>query len=108
MNRNPAETLDDLVRRGLGLDPRDLNMVLKAVWQLMHGPLFRHGAATLVTLFMRAGYVSDGGAYPAGDLTVYRGEPVASEEQGVSWTTDFQVVRTYARGYSTTGPVQVL
>lgn len=108
MNRTPAETLDDLVRRGSELGQRELNGVLKAAWPLMHGPLFHHDTATLLALFKRAGYVSDGAPYPTHDLTVYRGEPVASGQPGISWTTDFQAARTYAQGYSTIGNVRVL
>jgi hypothetical protein len=97
----------DLVKGGLELDPQELNGILQAVWPLMHGPLYQHDTATLLALFRRAGYVSDGVACPTTDLTVYRGEPVASGQRGISWTTDFHVARTYAQGYSTIGNVRV-
>jgi hypothetical protein len=104
----PAETLADVVSSGLHLDPCELNSILQAVWPLMHGPLYHHKTALLIALFKRAGYVTDGVACPTGDLTVYRGEPVASEQRGISWTTDFKVARTYAQGYSTIGNVRVV
>jgi hypothetical protein len=100
--------LAELVNGGLELDPRELNGKLQTVWPLMHGPLFRHNTSTLLALFKRAGYVSDCVAYPADHLIVYRGEPVACGQPGISWTTDFQVARRYAQGYSTMGKVQVL
>jgi hypothetical protein len=74
----------------------------------MRGPLLRHDTAALLALFKRAGYVSDGVPYPTDDLRVYRGEPTASAQPGISWTTGFQVARTYAQGYSTIGDVQLL
>ncbi len=69
--------------------------------------MYRHDQAALLALFRRAGYVSDGVAYPSAELTVYRGEP-ESGQRGISWTTDFQVADTYAKGYSTGGNAQVL
>lgn len=47
-------------------------------------------------------------ACPSADLAVYRGEPIAGEQRGISWTTDCQMAMTYARGYSTIGAVQVV
>ena len=108
VNRTPSETLADLVSGGLQLDPRELNAMLQDSWPLMHGPLYRYDTATLLALFRRAGYVSDGVACPSAELTVYRGELVASEQRGISWTTDFQIADTYAKGYSTEGNAQVL
>jgi hypothetical protein len=108
VNTTPIETLANLVSRGLQLDPRELNSSLQAVWPLVHGPLFQHDKATLVALFKRAGYVSDGAAYPTDGLTVYRREPIENEQLGISWTTDLQVARTYAQRYSSIGDVQVL
>lgn len=108
MERTPAETLGDLISRESPHDPGELNSTLKTVWPLLHGPLYRHDATVLMALFKRAGYVSDSVAYPDADLTVYRGEPVSSEQHGISWTTDSQVAWKYARDYSTIGKVQVL
>jgi hypothetical protein len=108
MSPTPSEALSELVNSGLELDRRELNGMLRAVWPLAHGPLFRHDAPTLTTLFERAGYVSDGVAYPTDDLIVYRGDLVACGQPGISWTTNFQVAKTYAQGYSTMGNVQVL
>jgi hypothetical protein len=108
VNRAPAETLADLVSGDLRLDPRKLNAVLRDIWPLMHGPLYRYDSSALLTLFRRAGYVSDGVAYPSAELTVYRGEPADSRQQGISWTTDRQVADTYAKGYSTIGDARVL
>lgn len=108
MNRTPDETLADLVNSGMKIDPHEVNAALREVWPRMHGPLYHHDTATLIGLFKRAGYVSDGPAYPSADLTVYRGEPVVSGQQGISWTTDFRVADTYAKGYSTDGHAQVL
>lgn len=108
VNRTPSETLADLVSGGLQLDPRELNAMLRDSWPLMHGPLYRYDTAALLALFRRAGYVSDGVACPSAELTVYRGELVASEQRGISWTTDFQMADTYAKGYSTEGNAQVL
>lgn len=93
---------------GLEVDPGELNSVLQEVWPLLHGSLFRYDTATLLALFRRAGYVSDGPPSPEDDLTVYRGQPVAGGQRGISWTTDVQVARTYAQRYSTVGDVQVL
>jgi hypothetical protein len=92
----------------LQLDPQELNAMLRDTWPQMHGPLYHHNTATLLALFRRAGYVSDGVTYPSAELTVYRGELVASGQQGISWTTEFQVADTYAKGYSTEGNAQVL
>jgi hypothetical protein len=100
--------LADLVSGGLRLDPAELNVILQSLWPQLHGPLHHHDQATLVALFKHAGYVSDGLRYPTTDLTIYRGEPVDSTQQGISWTTDDQVADTYAKGYSTTGHARVL
>lgn len=108
MNRTPAETLAHLVIGGMQLGPSELNGILREVWPLMHGSLYRYDTATLPALFKRAGYVSDGVALPTFDLKVYRGEPVASGQQGMSWTTDYQVADKYAKGYSTDGHAQVV
>jgi hypothetical protein len=108
MNRTPSETLDDLVDSGLQFPPEELNVILRTVWPLLHGPLYRHDVATLLALFRRAGYVSDGLPYPDGDLIVYRGEPTSTEHLGISWTTDRQVAVTYVQGYSTIGAVRVV
>ena len=98
MNRTPSETLADLVSGGLQLDSQELNTMLRDSWPLMHGPLYRYDTATLLALFRRAGYVSDGVAYPSAELTVYRGELVASEQRGISWTTDLQMARYVRKG----------
>jgi hypothetical protein len=100
VNRIPAETV--VVRGRLGLDPRESNSVLPAVWPLVHGrPPFHHGATALLALFKRGNYMSDGTDYPADDLTMYCGQQI------ISWTTDFQVARTYVvRQHH--WPVQVL
>lgn len=108
MNRTPDEILADLVKVGMGLDPHEVNAALREVWPQMHGPLHRYDQATLLGLFRHAGYVSDGPAFPGTDLAVYRGEPVASGQQGISWTSDLQVADKYAKGYSTSGHAQVL
>jgi hypothetical protein len=103
----PTETLAHLVSGGLELDRGELNSILRTAWPQMHGPLFHHDTAVLLALFRQAGYVSDGPAYPSHALTIYRGEPVASEQPGISWTTTYQVALTYARGYSTIGDVRL-
>lgn len=81
VNRTPSETLADLVSGGLQLDPQELNAMLRDSWPLIHGPLYRYDTATLLALFRRAGYVSDGVAHPSAELTVYRGELVATEQE---------------------------
>jgi len=103
----PAETLANLVATGRQLPPADLNALLRDTWPLMHGPLYHYDTATMLALFKRAGYVSDGVAYPSAELTIYRGEPVSATQPGVSWTTDRQVATKYANGYSTVGHARV-
>jgi hypothetical protein len=73
----------------------------------LHGPLYRHGSASVLALFRRAGYISDGVARPVASLTVYRGEPTDNGQPGIAWTTDREVAVKYARDYSTIGDVQV-
>jgi hypothetical protein len=41
-------------------------------------------------------------------MTVYRGELVQAHKPGISWTTDFQVAKRYARNYATVGHTQVI
>jgi hypothetical protein len=108
MDGTPGEILGELSGSYLHLAPRELNSALRENWPLMHGPLYHYDSATLIALFKQAGYVCDRPALSAAELTVYRGEPVASTQPGISWTTDRDVAMTYARGYGTVGRVQVV
>jgi hypothetical protein len=108
MAETPDETLKELLSSGSQLPPSELNARLRLLWPLLHGPQRNHDATALVALLRHAGYVSDGLPFPNGDLTVYRGELVSSREPGISWTTDAEVAKQYARGYATAGNTRVL
>lgn len=108
MDKTPDEVLAELVDIGSRLPLPELNARLSHLWPLLHAPQRNHDGASLVGLFQRAGYVSDGLARPNGDLTVYRGELVGSREPGISWTTNVEVAKQYARGYATAGNTRVL
>ena len=101
----PREELAELLNgSGLRLAPAVLNARLQAIWpQLRGGQLHGYVQAALVALFLRAGYVSDGPAYPHDNLTVYRGEPATATGRGISWSLSLQVATTYARGNAIDG-----
>ena len=100
----PAEALAELVSRGPAGEPGDVNAVLASTWPLLHAPHRYYDAAVLVALFRRAGYVSDGPTWTAGDLTVYRGELDGSAEMGMAWTTDRATAIGYMQRYASAGP----
>jgi hypothetical protein len=104
----PEETLAELLKD----DPQHLvaeaNVILQAIWPLLHAPQRRHSTAELVALFQRAGHVSDGFPRPSSALTIYRGELVSSHEPGISWTASLKIAKQYAQGYATTDDVRVI
>jgi hypothetical protein len=102
-NMTPEQTLAELLEDGSYYSATEANATLRAIWAQLHAPQRRHSAAELVTLFRRAGYVSDGILSPSSAVTIYRGELLRSAEAGISWTADPQIARKYAQGYATVG-----
>jgi hypothetical protein len=79
------------------------------LWPELRAPQQSHHDGTEpVTLFQRAGYVSDGIPQPDATIVVYRGELVNAGEPGISWTADIEIAIRYARGYATVGHTRVV
>jgi hypothetical protein len=108
VNLTPNESLAYLLNSGSQLPCHQLNATLQDIWPRLHGPLHHYEPASLVDLFKRAGYVTDGVPSPTTSLTVYRGEPMSTETTGISWTSDRQAAMRYAQGYSTISAVRVV
>jgi hypothetical protein len=80
-----AEVLAELAVNGLQLPPAELRAKLMMIWPLQHGPLHHYRAATLIALFKRAGYVSDGPLYPDESLIIYRGQIAGAASIATLW-----------------------
>jgi hypothetical protein len=108
MPMTPEQSLAELLRGDPRRDAPEMNAILRSIWSQLHAPQHSHAAIELVALFQRAGYVSDGIPQPDTEIVVYRGELISTHEPGISWTTDFQIAKRYARNYATVGTTQVL
>lgn len=108
MNQSPDQEFTRLLRTGCALPAAELNASLRLVWPRLRAPQRTHPASDLVTLFRRAGYVSDGLPQPAQAVPVYRGELTGNAEPGISWTTEAQIARRYAQGYATAGDTRII
>jgi hypothetical protein len=71
----PVDALAEPVGAAPSLLPEKVRAVLAEFWPNLHAPLrHHHSSATVVALFRRAGYVTDGATMPDTDLVIYRGE----------------------------------
>jgi len=84
-----------------GLSVPDLQQVLPTLWTNFRGPIHAFGKAACLSLFKRAGFLTNGPELPTQPLTIYRGEIRRPGQHGISWTTNERVARSYARGYTT-------
>jgi len=73
--KSPEERLSALLTASLDELPAELiKQDLKEIWPDPCGPLHRHSRPSLLRLFMRAGFVSDGPRAPTSTFRVYRGQ----------------------------------
>jgi hypothetical protein len=108
MNTTLEQALAELLENGSRRRAPEVNAILRSIWPELRAPQRSHHGLELVTLFRRAGYVSDGIPQPDSTITVYRGELVGGREPGISWTADIEIATRYARGYATVGHTRVV
>jgi len=81
------------------LDPERLRRVLAEYWNLTEAVR----PVDAIEMFKRAGFVKDGGRMPSGELTIYRGVPIARRRLGMSWTLDKRTAVKFACRRAETG-----
>ena len=80
----------------------DLRTLLAYVWPDIEQPS-NWGNQNLLSLFRRAGFVSDGQPQPTEPLTIYRGVCSSRYRSGLSWTTDRERAYFFARRFAFDG-----
>lgn len=97
--------LDEALRKHGDISPKELSELLQHAWSAPEFPEAYSGARWWVSLFRRAGFVTDSGrSAPIMPLVVFRGAPWG-RRRGMAWSTDRDRAVWFAERWHTSHPI---